>query len=44
MVTDEDMEIEMVEEEPEFLKGHGRIGLELSPIKIVKVDIYSSKC
>lgn len=27
----------MAEEEPPFLKGHGRTGLDLSPIKIVKV-------
>ena len=35
--TDEDVEIELVEEEPPFLKGHGRIGFDLSPVKIVKV-------
>ena len=33
---DEDVEIEMVEEEPAFLKGYGRVGLDLSPVKIVK--------
>lgn len=26
----------MVEEEPAFLKGYGRVGLDLSPVKIVK--------
>ena len=36
-VADEDVEIEMVEEEPAFLKGHGRTALDLSPVKIVKV-------
>ena len=35
--TDEDIEIELVEEEPPFLKGHGRAGMDLSPIRIVKV-------
>ena len=34
--SDEDVEIEMVEEEPPFLKGSGRVGLDLSPVKIVK--------
>lgn len=36
--ADDDVEIELVEEEPPFLKGHGRIGFDLSPVKIVKVD------
>jgi len=35
---DEDIEIELVEEEPPFLKGHGRAGMDLSPIRIVKVQ------
>ncbi|KAL5007243.1 hypothetical protein ScPMuIL_016049 [Solemya velum] len=34
--SDEDIEIEMVEEEPPFLEGHGRVSLDLSPVKIVK--------
>lgn len=34
--TDEDVEIEIVEEEAPFLKGYGRVGLDLSPVKIVK--------
>eukprot|EP00106_Octopus_bimaculoides_P006059 XP_014773501.1 PREDICTED: ATP-dependent RNA helicase DHX8-like [Octopus bimaculoides] len=35
--SDEDIEIELVEEEPPFLQGHGRQGgLDLSPVKIVK--------
>ncbi|KAK2710309.1 ATP-dependent RNA helicase DHX8-like [Artemia franciscana] len=33
---DEDIEIEIVEEEPEFLRGHGRHLQELSPVRIVK--------
>ena len=37
VVSDEDVEIELVEEEPEFLKGHGRAVMDLSPVKIVKV-------
>jgi len=36
-VADEDIEIELVEEEPPFLKGRGRAGMDLSPIRIVKV-------
>ncbi|XP_002734274.1 ATP-dependent RNA helicase DHX8-like [Saccoglossus kowalevskii] len=34
--SDEEVEIEMVEEEPPFLKGHGRQSLDLSPVRIVK--------
>ncbi|TGZ60711.1 hypothetical protein CRM22_008385 [Opisthorchis felineus] len=34
--SDEDMEIELVEEEPPFLKGHGRHAMDLSPVRIVK--------
>ncbi|XP_052248840.1 LOW QUALITY PROTEIN: ATP-dependent RNA helicase DHX8-like [Dreissena polymorpha] len=34
--SDEDIEIEMVEEEAPFLAGHGKQSLDLSPIKIVK--------
>ena len=33
---DEDIEIEMVEDEAPFLKGHGRLINELSPVRIVK--------
>lgn len=33
---DEDIEIEMVEEEPPFLQGHGRNLHDLSPVRIVK--------
>ena len=38
--SDEDVEIEMVEEEPPFLKGCGRQSLDLSPVKIVKVSYF----
>ena len=38
--VDEDIEIELVEEEPEFLKGQGRSSLDLSPVKIVKVTSF----
>lgn len=34
--SDEDIEIEMVEEEAPFLAGHGKLGIDLSPVKIVK--------
>lgn len=34
--TDEDIEIEIVEEEPPFLRGHGRSNLDLEPVRIVK--------
>ena len=33
---EEDIEIEMVEEEAPFLRGHGRVLNELSPVRIVK--------
>lgn len=36
-LSDEDMEVEIVEEEPPFLQGHGRHWVDLSPVKIVKV-------
>ena len=31
----------MVEEEAPFLAGHGRQGLDLSPVKIFKVNYYT---
>lgn len=34
---DEDLEIELVEEEPPFLRGHTKQSMDMSPIKIVKV-------
>ncbi|OWA49823.1 ATP-dependent RNA helicase DHX8 [Hypsibius exemplaris] len=33
---DEDIEIEIVEEEPAFLRGYGRATLDMDPVKIVK--------
>lgn len=35
---DEDIEIELVEDEPSFLSGHGKAGMrDLSPVRIMKV-------
>ena len=36
--SDEDVEIEIVEDEPAFLRGQTKLSLHLSPIKIVKVN------
>ncbi|KAG1664918.1 ATP-dependent RNA helicase DHX8 [Nymphon striatum] len=33
---DEDIEIEIVEDEPPFLMGHGRANIDLDPVRIVK--------
>ena len=33
---EEDIEIELVEDEPPFLQGHGRLLHDLSPVRIVK--------
>uniref|UniRef100_A0A6Q2ZIC3 ATP-dependent RNA helicase DHX8 n=1 Tax=Esox lucius TaxID=8010 RepID=A0A6Q2ZIC3_ESOLU len=33
---DEDLEIELVEEEPPFLRGHTKQSMDMSPVKIVK--------
>ena len=35
--SDEDVEIEIVEDEPAFLRGQTKLSLHLSPVKIVKV-------
>ena len=32
----EDVEIELVEDEPAFLKGYGKMNIELEPVKVVK--------
>lgn len=40
--ADEDLEIELVEEEPPFLRGHTKQSMDMSPVKIVKVQ-YTSK-
>lgn len=46
---DEDLEIELVEEEPPFLRGHTKQVMDMSPVKIVKVHTrllptYQSIC
>ena len=33
------MEIELVEEEPPFLRGHTKQSMDMSPVKIVKVRL-----
>ena len=33
---EEDVEIELVEDEPRFLQGHNQLTLDLSPVKIIK--------
>lgn len=38
-VSDEDLEIELVEEEPPFLRGHTKQSMDMSPVKIVKVSV-----
>lgn len=35
--SDEEVEIELKEEDPPFLSGHGRQSIDLSPVRIVKV-------
>lgn len=35
--TDEDIEIDLVEDEPPFLRGQTKSTLNMSPVKIVKV-------
>lgn len=37
--SDEDLEIELVEEEPPFLRGHTKQSMDMSPVKIVKVRL-----
>ncbi len=39
--SDEDVEIEMVEEEPAFLRGQTKVSIHHSPVKIVKVRAAS---
>lgn len=41
-LSDEDLEIELVEEEPPFLRGHTKQSMDMSPVKIVKV--YQTDC
>lgn len=40
-LSDEDLEIELVEEEPPFLRGHTKQSMDMSPVKIVKVNPLS---
>ena len=42
--SDEEIEIELREEDPPFLRGHGRQSVELSPVRIVKVSVKMSEC
>ena len=35
--SDEDVEIELVEDEPAFLRGQTKFSTQISPVKIVKV-------
>ena len=37
--SDEDVEIDMVEEEPAFLRGQTKQSQQMSPVKIVKVGV-----
>eukprot|EP00061_Rhincodon_typus_P009490 g33041.t1 len=39
---DEDLEIELVEEEPPFLRGHTKQSMDMSPVKIVKAAMMQS--
>lgn len=39
--TDEEMEIDLVEEEPPFLRGQTKWSMSMSPVKIVKVFIQT---
>lgn len=41
LCSDEDLEIELVEEEPPFLRGHTKQSMDMSPVKIVKVIKHS---
>ena len=38
--SDEDIEVELVEEEPTFLRGQTKLTISHSPVRIVKVRIY----
>lgn len=43
--TDEELEIDLVEEEPPFLRGQTKWSMNMSPVKIVKVCIQTgSSC
>ena len=42
--SDEEVEIELKEEDPPFLRGHGRQSVDLSPVRIVKVNNMLVPC
>lgn len=42
--TDEEIEVDLVEEEPPFLRGQTKWTLNMSPVKIVKVYIHAPVC
>ena len=42
--SDEDVEIDLVEEEPAFLRGQTKQSLQISPVKIVKVSSLLLLC
>ena len=37
--SDDDVEIELVEDEPVFLRGQTKVSIQHSPVKIVKVRV-----
>jgi len=39
--ADEDIEIEIVDEEPAFLRGQTKLSVSMSPVKIVKVGLVT---
>lgn len=39
--TDEEIEIDLVEEEPPFLRGQTKWSVNMSPVKIVKVCLQT---
>ena len=41
--SDEDVEIELVEDEPAFLRGQTKMSVHHSPIKIVKVRVQNCR-
>lgn len=41
--SDEDVEIDMVEDEPPFLRGQTKQSLQMSPVKIVKVRLAAAR-
>ncbi len=39
--SDEDIEVDLVEDEPMFLRGQTKVSLTHSPVKIVKVGVVN---